>query len=255
MTYYLAGPMTGHVNFNFDAFDEAAEKLRHQGYKVINPAENFGGDQTLPYETYLSKAEEQVEGAEEGVILLEGWEGSNGARQEVNWALLKGRNIFRYEYITGHASPRNTQDETVVTSDRGTFILSAKDFRDQSDLDRLGNPLFLAILEYEKDIHKRKAAGYSGLGHADTWANFREAERWGMTSWEGCAIRLGDKYRRTQNLLRNPDNDQVGEGLFDTLIDLANYAIILICLLWEAERLQIPTHAAFKHIERPSTGG
>jgi hypothetical protein len=44
---------------------------------------------------------------------------------------------------------------------------------------------------------------------------------------------MGDKYRRAQNLLRNPANDQVGEPIKDTLMDLANYALIAVCLLEE----------------------
>ena len=73
-----------------------------------------------------------------------------------------------------------------------------------------------------------------GQDSPDTWANFREATAWGITPLQGCLVRMGDKYRRAQNLMRNPDNDRVGESFKDTLMDLSNYAKIAICL-WEEE--------------------
>ena len=40
MRLYLAGPMSGIKDFNFPAFNEAAEHLRKLGYEVFNPAED-----------------------------------------------------------------------------------------------------------------------------------------------------------------------------------------------------------------------
>lgn len=49
---------------------------------------------------------------------------------------------------------------------------------------------------------------------------------------EGAAmarIRLGDKLNRYKALTRNPDAQQVkGESIRDTLLDLANYAIMTV---------------------------
>ena len=95
------------------------------------------------------------------------------------------------------------------------------------------SPRYLALLDKMADLHRAKAAGYSG--EKDTWANFREAEAWGITPLAGCLVRMGDKYRRVQNLIRNPANEQVGEALTDTLMDLAAYALIAICLIEEEE--------------------
>jgi hypothetical protein len=101
----------------------------------------------------------------------------------------------------------------------------------------IGNPRFIELNAEELRIHKAKAAGYSGSDNPDTWANFREAEGWGATPLLGCLIRMGDKYRRAQNVFRDPSNEQVGESLKDTLMDLSNYAKIAICL-WEEEEAQ-----------------
>lgn len=98
-----------------------------------------------------------------------------------------------------------------------------------------GNPRFLDLLAEVQDVHLAKAAGYSGIDQPDTWANFLEAQAWGVTPLNGCLVRMGDKYRRAQNLRRNPANDQTGESIRDTLMDLANYALIAVCLLEEEQ--------------------
>lgn len=102
-----------------------------------------------------------------------------------------------------------------------------------ADIRHLGNPEFVRLVHEMLDTHVKKAAGYSGEDNPDTWANFREATAWGLTPLEGCLVRMGDKYRRVQNLRRNSANDRVGESIKDTLMDLANYAIIAVCLLEE----------------------
>jgi hypothetical protein len=98
-----------------------------------------------------------------------------------------------------------------------------------------GSPRFMELLEEAKRIHIAKNAGYSGVGAADPWANFREAERFGISPFKGCLVRMSDKFIRIANLTRDPDADQVNEPVTDTLLDLANYCLIAICL-WEQER-------------------
>ena len=100
-----------------------------------------------------------------------------------------------------------------------------------------GDKRFLDLLEEVRAVHVGKAAGYAGSDNPDVWTNFREATLWGSTPLLGCFIRMGDKYRRVQNLRRNPANDQVGESIRDTLMDLASYALIAICLLEEELKL------------------
>lgn len=84
-TLYVCGPMTGLPDYNYPAFHEAAARLRKLGWTVLNPAENFGGDQTLPYGTYMSEAVKQVAsltGKNDAIALLPGWEKSRGATME-----------------------------------------------------------------------------------------------------------------------------------------------------------------------------
>ena len=78
---YIAGPMTGVENFNYDAFNKAAAFLRSLDFTVYNPAENFGGDQSLRWQTYLRLAVKQVADSY-ALVLLPGWKTSKGARLE-----------------------------------------------------------------------------------------------------------------------------------------------------------------------------
>lgn len=82
-------------------------------------------------------------------------------------------------------------------------------------------------------LHVAKNAGYAGMETEDPWANFRVCEQMGIVAWRGCMVRMGDKYIRITNLRKNPENEQVGESILDTLADLAAYALITYCLLEE----------------------
>lgn len=95
-----------------------------------------------------------------------------------------------------------------------------------------GDKNYLELLEKMKVLHEKKNKGYSGDSE-DRWANFRMAEDFGVSAVLGCLVRMSDKFIRIQNLIKNPKNEQVGEAITDTLMDLASYALIAICLLNE----------------------
>lgn len=78
---YLAGPMTGYPDYNYPAFAEAGEQLLRLGATVINPADNFGGNQSLPWHVYIGRAISQVLTADQ-VRFLPNWETSTGAQIE-----------------------------------------------------------------------------------------------------------------------------------------------------------------------------
>lgn len=95
---------------------------------------------------------------------------------------------------------------------------------------------FQELIEKMQDIQKRKNAGYAGQGNPDPWANFRMAEMFGVSSFIGCLVRMSDKFIRIANLVKNPKNEQVNESITDTLLDLANYCLIAICLYEEEHK-------------------
>lgn len=78
---YIAGPMSGHDDYNYPAFHEAAQRWAEEGWEVENPATHFDGDQSLPYETYISAALSKVPFCDV-LTLLPGWKNSRGARME-----------------------------------------------------------------------------------------------------------------------------------------------------------------------------
>lgn len=92
---------------------------------------------------------------------------------------------------------------------------------------------FLELLNDLEKMHVQKNAGYSGMDSEDPWRNFRFAELFGVSALKGCLVRMSDKYIRVSNLVRNEKNEQVGENIKDTLLDLASYALIAYCLYEE----------------------
>lgn len=91
---------------------------------------------------------------------------------------------------------------------------------------------YLQLLDEMKELHIRKNAGYAG-DSPDPWANFRLSEAIGISPFKGILVRMSDKWIRITNLVKNPNNEKVGESIKDTLFDLAAYALIAIAVLEE----------------------
>lgn len=88
---YVAGPMTGLLDFNYPAFRSAAARLRELGHLVEDPSTNENptpGD----YHGWLRAGLAQLIRCD-GVALLDGWEASGGARLEVNVAATLGLRV------------------------------------------------------------------------------------------------------------------------------------------------------------------
>lgn len=87
---YIAGPMTGYENFNYESFNAVEKQLRRGGYyKINNPASHYGGRQDLSWELYLTAALHTVMDSE-AIIALPGWMDSPGARLEIAVATAMG---------------------------------------------------------------------------------------------------------------------------------------------------------------------
>ncbi|MDR3370679.1 DUF4406 domain-containing protein [Rhodoferax sp.] len=94
---YLAGPMTGLPDFNYPAFNAAAQRLRALGFVVENPAENPEPN-CGTWLGYMRMAIRQLVTCDI-VALLPGWRGSRGARIERWLAGMLGLTVVAAERI------------------------------------------------------------------------------------------------------------------------------------------------------------
>ena len=95
---------------------------------------------------------------------------------------------------------------------------------------RGGHPRFYELLDEIADLHERKNNGYAKDN--DPLSNLRVAESFGIEAYKGVLIRLSDKWSRIQELSKGKQ-DQVGESLKDTLMDMSIYSLLAIVLLEE----------------------
>jgi hypothetical protein len=104
VAYYVSGPMRGYDNYNFEAFiaaeDELAQQVAFGGDKILNPARNFDGDQSRTMYEYMQRDMEQVLEADV-IVLLDGWEESEGANREVALATWTGKTFMRASVLEG----------------------------------------------------------------------------------------------------------------------------------------------------------
>lgn len=84
---YIAGPMTGLQDLNFPAFHAEAEKLRAQGFDVVNPAE-INSDPTMAWVECMRRDIPALCTCD-AIHLLPGWQNSKGASLErhIAWSL------------------------------------------------------------------------------------------------------------------------------------------------------------------------
>jgi nucleoside 2-deoxyribosyltransferase len=86
---YIAGPITGRENFA-KPFNDAASKLRQSGWQVLNPAELPPG-MTEP--AYMDICLAMVRHCD-AILMLPGWEDSDGATCERALAIKCGKPRF-----------------------------------------------------------------------------------------------------------------------------------------------------------------
>lgn len=114
---YISGPMTGLPEFNFPAFNAAADALQLRGYSVVNPAELNPDVTTSRYTCLRVDLAALVQC--DALALLPGWEHSPGARREVENALSMGFIVAPVDAFT-----RQARLTPVGAGDGNTFVVS-----------------------------------------------------------------------------------------------------------------------------------
>lgn len=93
-----------------------------------------------------------------------------------------------------------------------------------------GSPEFEAVVEEVLEMHRRKGADYGTK--QDFFANVSASANWGIEPWVGAMMRVSDKVARLQSAAKG--STLRNEGIEDSLLDIATYSIIAVCLFRRA---------------------
>jgi hypothetical protein len=162
---YLAGPMRGYPELNFPAFHEAARFLRLCGIVVWSPAEidlpegfDPTKDDALPLKHYMKTDLPAVCDAD-CVVVLKGWEKSQGAKLETLVAARCDIPVYEYEevqraYRDGDQIPRPIppKDIEAITSSQSSGDIA------QAEPEELEEDMFVVPTRTLAEEAKRKAA-------------------------------------------------------------------------------------------------
>jgi hypothetical protein len=149
---------------------------------------------------------------------------------------------LRAGYVSGNTAIA-TQALYALAETALTRVAKHKADQDRIAGNRGFNWWFGYLIGEMMQLHRNKNAGYSGHND-DSWHNFRVCNGFGVSTEHGIIARMCDKYARYINISSDPKLELVGESWYDTLQDLAAYALIFVIILREKE-----THNArvFEH--------
>ena len=108
-----------------------------------------------------------------------------------------------------------------------------------------GSERFHELLREAGEMHDRKQADYGR--DDDPFANVRGSTNWNMPAWVGAMVRAEDKIRRLQTYARKGSLEN--EGVKDSFMDLAVYALIAYVLFEEEEEFHVPPLAPGSRIQ------
>lgn len=199
---YLSGGMSGIKDFNFPAFNDAATKLRADGWHVFNPAENFDGRTDLARNVYMTADFKHLLSVADdpgfetrGIVMLPGWSGSQGARVEVAMALEMGLEMYFWQDDKPH---KTTAESVKVFLGGGGVAPSAGNGETRITDPKTGGqkgqkPAQLSYIPFDSLVEISKVYQYGAKKYArDNWKkgynwslNFDAMMRHMFAFWEG----------------------------------------------------------------------
>ena len=220
---YIAGPMKGKEDLNFPAFNEAYYQLREQGDEVINPV-HLSRDLSTKLNVSLRDLTEREFALEDTqaiitrcthMYMLEGWEYSKGAKAEHALAEWLGLTILYQSEGSREANAHFDKE--------WWFNFQADQFKKISELTR------------------KKNDDYTGGADAgNPFANFDEADDFGVDPLVGLSVRMGDKMQRLKSYCNGGLSlDTDGDTVADIFRDFIGYSSIALGML---ERKSTGTH-------------
>jgi hypothetical protein len=81
-------------------FAAVAIRLRQQGHEVLSPHETPLSASEAPWSACLREDYIALAGCE-AIVLLPGWQHSEGARRELKRAVRQGQGVYLYDHATG----------------------------------------------------------------------------------------------------------------------------------------------------------
>lgn len=98
---------------------------------------------------------------------------------------------------------------------------------------KAGKSEFQKVIDEITELHDRKQADYGRVEQGDPFANVRASEDFGIDGWVGSVVRANDKMRRLQKAAKQGPESLKNESVEDSLMDMAVYSIIALCLFRE----------------------
>lgn len=231
---YLAGPIesAGDMKANLETFHAAADRLRDKGWIIHNPAENFKGatmtrvdHQRVNLPTLTRFSGSLGNGMDlDAVLVLPGWEQSDGAKLEVAMAYELGLPVLDAGTLKPIATPVTliagpaVIDMGAMTAEEAEqCCLESRtvsiDLTDDQEA-------IVAIFDEAKRVALKKNHDYG--------SSVFEPPVLSPTMPPGAAIlvRMSDKINRLQTLLSGKRAQVEDEASADTMLDLATYAFL-----------------------------
>ena len=117
MKVYISGPVTGNKEYK-EQFGSMSYLLKREGHGAVNPVQIMEPVRgVLDYKTILQADLELLEGCD-GILMMPGWEESQGAQKEYDKALRLGLKMFYADTISKLPDDLIKQEESNVVYKR-----------------------------------------------------------------------------------------------------------------------------------------